>query len=106
MKRRFLLFLSASLVWFSVSDVAVSQADPPKPRTELVEEMIDLLNKTDSSDTFFVALKLLEPLKTDAKMAIPAIMRNAERLGIFKSHLADKDETEMVESVLKTLQKL
>jgi peroxiredoxin len=100
--------LLAGLICLSVPAVAQCQPEPlvGKPGPDLVEEMIELLNKTDSTDTFFITLKLLEGMKQDAKMVIPAIMRNAERLGIFKSHLEDKDDSTVVESVLLSLQRI
>jgi hypothetical protein len=58
------------------------------PRKELIEELIDILNTTKSRDTFLATLTLLQPMKKRAQVAVPAILRNAERLGIFNNHTA------------------
>jgi hypothetical protein len=74
-------------------------------KEDLVAELITILNTTESFDTFFVAVNLLEDIGAAAKPAIPTIIRNAERLGAFKNHFLTKgDETDNVEEIYKRLQ--
>ncbi len=81
-------------------------ADPPR-KGGLVEELIDVLDKTHSADAFLVTLKLLEKLGTPAVSAIPAIVRNAERLGLFKDHLHAKDrDSELVNEIARSIEQL
>jgi len=69
--------------------------------------MIQVLQSTQSVDTFFVTLNLLERMGTKAHSAAPAILRNAERLGLFKDHLAKKGSNkERVEKIAGTLEKI
>jgi hypothetical protein len=51
------------------------------PRTQ---ELIAILNETQSAETLFVTVKVLEGMGSAAKPAVPAVIRNAERLGLFK----------------------
>jgi hypothetical protein len=53
----------------------------------LVGELITILNETKSVDTFAVTCGLLEKMGTEARPAIPAMIRNAERLGLLKKRL-------------------
>jgi hypothetical protein len=55
--------------------------------TGLVRELITILNETKSVDTFIVTCGLLEKMGTEARPAIPAMLRNAERLGLLKKSL-------------------
>jgi hypothetical protein len=74
---------------------------------DLVSELIAVLDETQSVDTFLVTLGLLESMEAKAQPAIPSILRNAERLGVFKNHLTSKGrDTEQVESIVKSLEKI
>lgn len=51
---------------------------------KLVEELRGLLQETSSRDTFLVTVKALSDIGPSAKMAVPAIIRGAERLKLSK----------------------
>jgi hypothetical protein len=53
----------------------------------LVGELIAILNETKSVDTFAVTCGLLEKMGAEARPAVPAMLRNAERLGLLKKGL-------------------
>jgi hypothetical protein len=77
------------------------------PKPDVVVEMIQVLQSTQAVDTFFVTLGLLEEMGQKAQPAIPGILRNAERLGLFKSHLTNRDrDTEHVERVVRALKRI
>jgi hypothetical protein len=57
---------------------------PPKTNGDLIHELIQIINETRSVDTFFVTTKLLEDMGAKSRVAVPAIIRNAERLELFK----------------------
>ncbi len=79
----------------------------PARKGDLVEELIDVLDRTQSVDAFLVTLKLLEKSGARATSAIPAIVRCAERLGLFKNHLALKDrDSELVNEITKSLERI
>jgi hypothetical protein len=58
----------------------------------VVPELVGILNETASKDTFLVTVLLLKKLGAEAKPALPAIIRNAERLNIFKGTSTAGDE--------------
>jgi hypothetical protein len=75
------------------------------PRTE---ELIAILNETQSVDTLCVTVKVLESMGRTARPAVPAIIRNAERLGLFKGLTRSNGQSrkaklgdEIVEAILK-----
>jgi hypothetical protein len=57
---------------------AVSKNDP------IVGELTAILNETKSAETFLVTTIVLGHLGAEAKPALPAIIRNAERLELFE----------------------
>ncbi len=57
---------------------------PPGEKT-LSEELVAVLDKTQSSDVFLATVRVLEKVKCDPKVVIPAVLRNAERLRIYES---------------------
>ncbi len=59
---------------------------------DLLSELIAILNETKSVDTFSVTLAALAEMGPRAEPAIPAIIRNAERLGLLKDHLLAKEQ--------------
>jgi hypothetical protein len=73
-------------------------AGPPKKlaigsasvRKQVVQELTAILNETDSAETFLVTTMVLEQLGPAARPAVPAIVRNAERLGLFKHLFRDE----------------
>jgi hypothetical protein len=61
---------------------------------KLVRELMAILKKTKSSDTFLVTVKALADIGPRARAAVPAIILNAERLGLTKDILAQADDEE------------
>jgi hypothetical protein len=49
-----------------------------------VGELVSILNETRSPDAFLVTLSILQEIKPDARAVVPEIIRNAERLRLFK----------------------
>jgi hypothetical protein len=67
-----------------VAPAPVPSPAPVKVSGDLVQELIQIINETRSIDTFFVTTKLLEDMGAKSRPAVPAIIRNAERLELFK----------------------
>jgi len=77
------------------------------PKQGLVPELVAILNETKSLDTFLVTLRLLEGMGKQAEPAIPAIIRNAERLEVFKDHSAHKEgNSERIDAIVKSLERI
>jgi len=57
--------------------------DPAELDREIVKELIEMLGSTESQTTFAVTAMALGHLGEKAKTAVPAVIRNAERLKIF-----------------------
>lgn len=53
---------------------------------ELVEELVTILNETESPDTVILTASLLASMRPSAKKAVPAIIRGAERVGLLREH--------------------
>src|SRR5207302_1436613 len=57
--------------------------------------------------TFMVTLRMLENMGPPAEPAIPAVLRNAERLGLFRDYLTAKEgKSHWVEAVAKSLDRI
>jgi hypothetical protein len=76
----------------------------PQKSAALVEQLVALLNETKSKETFTVTLIVLQKLGTEAKSAVPAILRNADRLGLFEGALSgDSKGKQSTTDVLDTI---
>jgi hypothetical protein len=71
--------------------LCVVTAAPPA-LSPVVHELVAILNETDSKDTFLVTVLLLKKLGAESKPALPAVVRNAERLAIFKGAATAGDD--------------
>jgi hypothetical protein len=60
---------------------------------DLVKELSAILKETKSPETFVVTVMALSRLGTEAKPAIPGIIRNAERLALLKDIGASGDDS-------------
>jgi hypothetical protein len=76
-------------------------AAPPKSHgsvhaanEKLVHELIAILKKTKSQDTFLVTVRALEDIGPRSRAAVPAIILNAERLGLLKDILQQAEDEE------------
>lgn len=58
-------------------------------KAQMTEQLVEVLSKTRSTDTFLVTLALLVESKADPRV-IPVVLQHAERLGIFDDHLGDE----------------
>jgi len=72
----------------------------PAPTTngKLVADLVKLLDETESKDTVFLTMEVLESLGADARPAVTPIIRNAERLGMITV-----DYSRVREAVLRIL---
>jgi hypothetical protein len=59
---------------------------------KLVRDLTAILKKTKSTDTFLVTVKALADMGPRAKPAVPAIILNAERLGLLQDILQQVDD--------------
>jgi hypothetical protein len=59
---------------------------------KLVRDLTAILKKTKSTDTFLVTVKALADMGPRAKPAVPAIILNAERLGLLKDIMQQVDD--------------
>src|SRR5262249_54632450 len=75
-----------------------------------VADLLDLISQTKSVDAFLVSVSLLAEAKTEARQVIPAVIRNAERLGIYGRYAIEeqakgaevaKDLTELIGKMIK-----
>jgi hypothetical protein len=72
-----------------VVDAAASH-EKASASCKLAKELVAIMNETQSPDTFCVVLGCLERTKVDCEIVVPAIIRNAERMGLLKD-LMSKD---------------
>jgi hypothetical protein len=61
---------------------------------KLIRELTAILQKTKSKDTFLVTVKALADMGPRSRAAVPAIILNAERLGLLKDILQQADDEE------------
>ena len=73
---------------------------PAKADACYTKELLDILQTTHSVDAFVVTLNLLVDTDVEPRTAIPLIVRQAERLGIFADSLQDDQEDEDQPSAL------
>jgi hypothetical protein len=62
----------------------VSPSATPRASNGVVDALAALLARTKSKDTFTTAVMALGQLGAEARVALPAIIENAERLGVLK----------------------
>jgi hypothetical protein len=81
-------------------------ADANKAGSKLAAELVAILNETESVDTFLLTMSCLEAARPNAELVVPALIRNADRLGITKGISSGKNRTEQQEALLNTLEQL
>jgi hypothetical protein len=59
---------------------------PPLVADPYVTPLVEVLDQTKSIDAFLVSVQLLAEVRPTPRQAIPKIIRNAERLGIYGEH--------------------
>jgi hypothetical protein len=66
--------------------VVAPAAPVARPQTGggLVGELVAILNETKSKDTFLVTVAALQKIGPEARASAPAIIRNADRLGLLR----------------------
>ena len=79
------------------------QACCANAETQYNNELLDILRTTHSVDTFVVTLNLLVDTDVEPRMAIPLIIRNAERLGVFAETLQEEDEEKPSSLVIEVI---
>jgi hypothetical protein len=109
------IILPAVLVVLLGGLAPVLRAEPPcclkqpccaNADAQYTNELLDILQTTHSVDTFVVTLNLLVDTDVEPRMAIPLIIRNAERIGVFADTLQDEDQEKpsaLVVDVIGTL---
>lgn len=89
MRTTFLAALAAALL------VPMSHAEDPPSAAEMkaayTDQLLEVLSKTRSTDTFLVTLALLVESKPEAVTVVPIVLMQAERLGIFGDNLTDPE---------------
>jgi hypothetical protein len=63
---------------------AVPAAAPAAASKSVVDRLVAILARTKSKDTFAVTVAALGQLGPDARVALPDIIENAERLGVLE----------------------
>jgi hypothetical protein len=63
---------------------------------QLVRDLTAILKNTKSPDTFLVTVRALGDMGSRAKPAVPAIILNAERLGLLENILEQADDEEQL----------
>jgi hypothetical protein len=81
---------------------APSVKKPAKPAS-VVEELVAILNETKSTDTFLATLAVLVKFGKEARAAVPAIVRNADRLAVFTGFAGAGDEGKTAREVVETI---
>ena len=66
-------------------------ASAMKADQKLADELVKILNETQSSETFFVTLQCLMHTKASPDIAVPVIIRNADRLRLMKGFFDHSD---------------
>src|SRR5262249_12661779 len=74
---------------------------------KFTDELLSILNETKSPDAFLVTLSILQEVKPDAQEVVPAIIRNAERLRLFKRTDPDQptEQQKMIVECIAALMK-
>jgi hypothetical protein len=78
-------------------------ASAMKPDQKLADELVKILNETQSSETFFVTLQCLMHTKANPDVAVPVIIRNADRLRLMKGFFDHSEKTPELEMIAKAL---
>jgi len=94
MRTTFLAALAAALL----VPMAHAEDDPPSAaemKAAYTEQLLEVLAKTRSTDTFLVTLALLVESKPEPTTVVPIVLMQAERLGIFGDNLTDPDSPKM-----------
>jgi hypothetical protein len=73
---------------------------------KLVDGLVAILNETESSDTLLVTIKALADLGPRARLAVPAIIRAADRLGMLKGLAQQKGEDSEGMAVIEALEQI
>jgi hypothetical protein len=76
---------------------AGTPAAPPLPTDPYVTELLGILKETKSPDAFLMTLGLLVDAKPDHRHVVPAVIRNAERLGLLADHTLQPDDRKLAE---------
>jgi hypothetical protein len=86
-----------------------SQAPQSPPPAGLVGDLVAVLNDTKSVDAFLVTVELLQKMGAEARPAVPAVIRNAERLGILKKSALSSEKGKrggIVDKLLENLERM
>jgi hypothetical protein len=98
--------MSGLAIWMLVGLSAIG-TDPPvmKKDTLYAQELLVIVQETQSVDAFMMALHLLQDLPLERHKIVPLVIRHAERLGIFTDHFSESGK-ELAQEVDEFLDKL
>jgi hypothetical protein len=74
-----------------------------------IAELLTILQETKSVDAFIMTLNLLVDARPDHRQVVPAVIRNAERLGLLAKHMLKQDagrEADVAELITNALERL
>jgi hypothetical protein len=103
---RYLIAVLALGVWAGFA--AAGKPGKGDPDARYIEELLTIIDETQSRDTFAVTAELLSHAKVDAKLAVPRLLRGAERVGLFADHVSapGSDGEDAAEHVRKTIMRI
>jgi hypothetical protein len=82
--------------------------DMPEDERQAYQELLDIIRTTDSPDTFMAAVAALLGAdgaeKRYARLAVPVVIRNAERLGVLKGIASAEELTPVQKELLDYLE--
>jgi hypothetical protein len=78
----------------TASCTASKSATPSATDGKVIDELIAILKETKSPETFLVTATVLGGMGPEAKRTLPVLIRNAERLKLFKDLLASNEDWE------------
>ncbi len=85
-----------------------SQPTRTQVKDPYLRELVEVLGETRSVDAFLAVVTVLARENKEARAVVPAVIRNAERLGIFGRFALDKDapEAQLAQNVTELLDQM
>ena len=80
------MVLTCLALWLAAPGLATADDAVDAQSKKIVAELVTLLDETDDVTTAVVTIRVLEKLKPHSRPALPAILRCASRLGLFRSN--------------------
>jgi hypothetical protein len=80
------MVLTCLALWLAAPGLAAADDPVDAQSRKIVAELVTLLDETEDVTTAVVTIRVLEKLKPHSRPALPAILRCASRLGLFRSN--------------------